>query len=420
MQKSKAKSSNAPGFPLTVRKGHAAVKIYRMRQRSGWNFAVTYVTPTGRVKRNFADLDLAKREANTIAANLADGDLEALKLTGRERQLYVAANEAIAHTGMTLDVVAREFATAFDILGQDAIIEAARFFKKRTESKVPAMLVSEAVARFLAAKTSEGISDFYRKTIHQHLELQLSEAFHCNLTAITTDDLRAYINAMTVGPVAKNNHRCTLITFFRFARAQGWLPGRESTAAEGLGSYTVRHKDVTIYTPEELSRLLAVAGEAFLPWIALIAFGGLRNHELRKGLQWSAIDFDKGTILVPAAIAKTGRKRKIDMPENLRAWLEPYRGKTGPIFSKDSDDYIPRRTKAAGVPWKRNALRHSFGSYRMESIKNAGQVSLEMGNSAAVVLRHYFEIVDASAAKAYWNIRPEAVESDAGKEGRTP
>ena len=410
MQKRKAKAPEVEEFPLTVQKGHAVVKIYRMKQRSGHNFAVTYVTPTGRVKRNFTDLELAKREANTIAANLAGGDLEALKLTGRERQLYVAANEAIARTGLTLDVVAREFATAFDILGQDAIIEAARFFKKQSESKIPAMLVSEAAERFAAAKEAEGISNFYRRTIRQYLEQKLSTAFKCNLTAVTTEDLRAYINGMKCGPVAKNNHRRTIITFFRWARAQGWLPSKEATAAEALGSYSVKGKDVTIYTPDELSRLLAAAEEQFLPWVALIAFGGLRNHELRKGLLWSAIDFDKGTLIVPAAIAKTGRKRKTEMPMNLRAWLEPYRNRVGPIFAKDADDYIPKTAKAAGVVWKRNALRHGFGSYRMESIKNAGQVSLEMGNSAAVVLKHYFEIVDASAAAAYWKILPKSPE----------
>ena len=63
--------------------------------------------------------------------------------------------------------------------------------------------------------------------------------------------------------------------------------------------------------------------------------------------------------------------------------------------------------EAAKVTYKRNALRHSFGSYRVETTKNAGQVSLEMGNSAAIVMKHYyFDIVEASAAKDYWNIKP--------------
>jgi hypothetical protein len=42
----------------------------------------------------------------------------------------------------------------------------------------------------------------------------------------------------------------------------------------------------------------------------------------------------------------------------------------------------------------------------MEMVKNAGHVALEMGNSAAIVMRHYFDIVEKSAAEAYWNIRP--------------
>ena len=73
-------------------------------------------------------MELARREADTIAANLAGGDLEAFKLTGLERQLYVAASEVIARTGITLDVVARGFGAAFYILGRDGIIEAARHF----------------------------------------------------------------------------------------------------------------------------------------------------------------------------------------------------------------------------------------------------------------------------------------------------
>ena len=66
----------------------------------------------------------------------------------------------------------------------------------------------------------------------------------------------------------------------------------------------------------------------------------------------------------------------------------------------------PRESQVVELMGKRNALRHSFGSYRMEMVKNAGQVALETGNSAAIVMKHYFDIVEARAAKEYWNIRP--------------
>jgi integrase len=393
-------------FPQIVTKGHASVKIYRNENRGKEMFTVSYRSPAGRQRRNFSDLETARREANNVAAHLAGGDLEALKLSGRERQLYVAASDAIARTGLSLDVVAREFATAFDVLGRDGIIEAARYYRKHAESSLPVVTVPEAVARFVAAKEAEGISPHYRKDFRFMLERGLAEAFHCNLSAVTADDLRAYLNAKTCGNVAKNNQRRVIVAMFNFAKETGWLPPNEATAADALGTYKVKEKDVTIYEPGEVGRLLEHADENFLPWVALIAFGGVRHEELHKGLAWHDIDFAKGTLIVPAAIAKTNRKRKIDMSENLRAWLAPYAARRGPIFATDPDGRIGKLSKAAGVPWKRNALRHSFGSYRMESVKNAGQVSMEMGNSAAVVFKHYHEIVDASAAAAYWNLRP--------------
>jgi hypothetical protein len=87
-------------------------------------------------------------------------------------------------------------------------------------------------------------------------------------------------------------------------------------------------------------------------------------------------------------------------------WLSPYRNRTGPIFDRDFRKPLARVCKAARVTYKRNALRHSFGAYRMEMVKNAGQVALEMGNSAAIVMKHYFDIVEARVTKEYWNIRP--------------
>jgi integrase len=155
-----------------------------------------------------------------------------------------------------------------------------------------------------------------------------------------------------------------------------------------------------------VARLLAHADEDFLPWIALIAFGGVRNEELKKGLMWEAINFNRGYLIISAGIAKTNRKRKIDLPENALEWLAPYRNRSDPIFNKDFRKPLRHACEAGRVKYKRNALRHSFGSYRMETVKNAGQVGLEMGNSAAIVMKHYFDIAEARAAREYWNIRP--------------
>jgi integrase len=401
----KMKKHTQDEFPLTVKKGNASVKLYKVKNRDLTNYTVSYIAPTGRQRRNFADLDLAKREASMIAQNLSDGDMEALKLTGQQKQIYVEAERAIAGTGLPLHSVAHEFARAFNILGGANIVEAARYFKKHVDPDLPPVLVADAVEKFRAAKEAEGMSAMYLKDIRTLLG-HFASQFQCPLSSIQPDDLRQYLNGMKIGLVAKENRRRMLVVLFNFAKAQGWLRKNEETAADALGTYKPKLRDVEIYTPAEISRLLNAADTDFLPYLALICFGGVRREELHKGMKWDAIDFERGTITVPAAIAKTARKRKIVMSENLLEWLALYRARSGQIFNIDPRKRIAKVVRVSGVKWKRNGLRHSFGSYRMEQTKNEGQVALEMGNSPKVVKDHYFEIVDEQAASEYWNIKP--------------
>ena len=402
-------------FPLIITKGHASVKIYKGQNRGKPFYTVTYIGAAGRVRENFMDLEEARREANTRAAMLAQGDLEALKLTGRERQIFVAAAEALLPTGISLDIAAREFATAYEILGSDSIIEAARYYKRHVDSALPDITVATAAERFHAAKVAEGMSQKYVKDIRL-ITGKLAHTFQCNLKNITAEELQGYMARLKMGSVAKNNHRRVIVGLFNYAQELGWLNKAEATAADSLKNVKIKHTPPAIFTPEEMAALLSHASERFLPYLALIAFGGLRADEISedepkpgesKGqLRWEDIDFKRGAVIVPAAIAKTGKARKIIMPDNLRAWLAPYAGRKGFIYDVDPSTDRANCCKAADVTWKDNAHRHSFASYRLEQIKNAGQVALEMGNSPGVVLKNYADIVHAEDAEAYWSIRP--------------
>jgi hypothetical protein len=62
--------------------------------------------------------------------------------------------------------------------------------------------------------------------------------------------------------------------------------------------------------------------------------------------------------------------------------------------------------KEAGIAWPNNGLRHSFGSYRLAQIKNAAQVSLEMGNSPRMVFAHDREVVTEKQAGQWFGIVP--------------
>ena len=93
----------------------------------------------------------------------------------------------------------------------------------------------------------------------------------------------------------------------------------------------------------------------------------------------------------------------------LAAYLKAIKPpKTGRIVP--NVNMTPRQFKvaaAAGLKWKHNASRHSFGSYRMAEIKNAYHVAEEMGNSPAIIKKYYFQAVTKAEAAKFWAIRPE-------------
>ena len=95
-------STKTNSFPLTVKVGSTAVKIYRDSKPSGDYFRVVYHLGGKRQRLNFRDLDKAKTEAQAKAAQLARGDVEAVQLTGKDRLAYGRALDAIKDLGISL------------------------------------------------------------------------------------------------------------------------------------------------------------------------------------------------------------------------------------------------------------------------------------------------------------------------------
>ena len=52
---------------------------------------------------------------------------------------------------------------------------------------------------------------------------------------------------------------------------------------------------------------------------------------------------------------------------------------------------------------------HSFGSYNFEKSKSENLTAVEMGNSPAVIFKHYRALVKPEDAALYWQITPETV-----------
>jgi len=209
--------------------------------------------------------------------------------------------------------------------------------------------------------------------------------------------------------------------FFEFAVARGYAADNPVAGSESL---TVGGGDVEIFTPAEIRRLLAATTPDFLPCLALGAFAGLRSAEIER-LEWSDIRLTERHIVIGAGKAKTASRRVVPVSDTLAAWLTPYAAQTGMVWQGTHEAfYIAQQATAAAtavpadaqnstpakpaVKWKQNALRHSYASYRFAQTADAGRVAGELGNSAAVVHKHYRELVKLTDADRWFAVRPNA------------
>lgn len=170
---------------------------------------------------------------------------------------------------------------------------------------------------------------------------------------------------------------------------------------------------IDIFTPDEMEKLLKHAEPVLVPVLAIGAFAGLRTAEIER-LDWAEVNLKTRLIEVKAQKAKTRARRLVPITKNLATWLKPLAQSAGKVWPQSAPYLFELQReagKAAGVPWKHNALRHSFISYRLALVKGVDQVALEAGNSAQMIFQHYRELVTEKAAKAWFGITPESIQA---------
>ena len=192
-------------------------------------------------------------------------------------------------------------------------------------------------------------------------------------------------------------------TFFIWAQKQNYIRQDKLPVTSLISKVREANPTPEIFTVEEMRKILKAATPEMIPYFAIGAFAGLRSTEIGR-LDWSAIDLKTGYIRLEWEITKTRQRRLVPILPNLREWLQPHYRESGPICIPQFRRRIVPCAKAAKVPWKPNALRHSYGSYRLADLQDAPRVSLEMGNSPAMLFKHYRELVTPERAKEWFKI----------------
>lgn len=404
--------------------GSHSVKIYSSARQVGGaiyhEHCVAFSEGGKRVRRRFADLDDAKAEADRVLVAMANGATRALTLTSAEAEEYSQAAAELGAVGATILPAAREYRTAVELLkGKALLVEAVRYFMASGITETVPKTVPLAVAEFVEAKRQDGRSSVHVNDLDYRLK-RFAGAFPGQFNSVSKAQIIAWLRGLGLSPRGRNNYANAIANLFRWARDEkSYLPPGRPTAGENLpkaADAAGEKDDVVIYTPEDVRAILDRLRDCrpkLVPFVAIAAFAGLRTAEIQR-LDWAQIDFEQGHIEIKKKNAKTRGRRLVPMQPNLMKWLEPHKATTGAVapfirtqhLIQREVERVPSDPRAPRIEWKRNALRHSFGSYRLAVTKNEQRVALEMGNSPAMLYANYRGLTTEAKAAEYFSIEP--------------
>jgi integrase len=393
--------------PVTISNDEHEIKIYTTESHGRPLHQLSFYRGGKRERRSFADLNEAKREARIILGGLARDGIQAENLTGAEIQSYVVARRVLAPLETPVHLAAEAFVAARQALPADTTIQDAVIYFNRFNRGVERRQIRDLAAEYLAARRASGVTENYLDSIRRYLR-----EFGRHTTGRMLPDLRAcdvddFLQAQTAwGPRSKNDARQKLITFGNWAKGRGFLP-RDWREFDGSVTYLEPVMDVTIYTPEEMERLLNAAGKHLAtPFVAIGGFAGLRSAEIQR-LDWKNIHLDRGFIEVRADICKTRSRRLVPISDNLRAWLQPFAMPSGRVVMHHSiAEALKKIAARVGLTLKRNALRHSFVSYRLALTHDPARTALEAGHDQTILFQYYREVVTPELAAQWFAIMP--------------
>jgi site-specific recombinase XerD len=418
------KTAQEDSWPRKVQPGREIVTVYRRQTPSG---NVAYMVANyADGKRRFDSYGTeaeALEAAETLAKRIDKRDYVAASMTKEQAIEYASAAERLKPLGISVDTATAVIADCLGIVSSLPIVREACVFYAARHKRTVKKPVPEAVAEFLKIKSARSASDRYMSDLEGRLERFAGD---CNKDCcnVTTADIQDWLDGLQLSPQSYRNYRTVLHTLFNYATAKGYAADNPVERTERI---KVRNGDAEIFKPTEIARLLESARvnyPDFLPCLAIGAFAGLRSAEIER-LSWSDIDLTSRHIVVSAGNAKTASRRIVPIHDGLAAWLMPYANREGKVWQESSVLFYKRQEAVAAatvvkadeskgikaqkaVEWKSNALRHSYASYRFAQTGDAGRVAGECGNSAAVIHRHYRELVKPADAERWFNVKPES------------
>jgi integrase len=243
-------------------------------------------------------------------------------------------------------------------------------------------------------------SDRYLRQLRVVFNSLLKGRRDCMVHELTPADVRRWAEAGRWNQGTARRYVADVRGFLEWCRRRQWCQG--NAAHEVRIPKPVDTRTPPIHTPEEVAAILQ-ASRANLDvtrHLAVRYFAGLRTAEV-MALREEDVRIAEGILIVPAAKAKTRRRRVVRICPALAAWLD-----LGGQLRGIRPDTVRQVMRLAGVKCPPNVSRHSWCSYHLALHESAAKTALEAGHAEAMLFAHYRALVTQEAATRYFGIRP--------------
>lgn len=271
----------------------------------------------------------------------------------------------------------------------------------------PGITLGASIAVLLAAKRSANYRPRYVKSLRLYLGAFARGREDTPLSDIKVETVELWFAGRNEAPSTQRGNFGRLCALFSFAERREWIVKSPMRMMDRIRVDAKPPKILTVDQCQRLMEFVMYRHPRALAFISLALFGGIRPEELRK-VSWASVG--QGIVTVDAAASKVRRRRIVHLRENAVEWIEFARevGAMLPITLNGHVMILKRAAKHLGFTegWPQDILRHTGASMWLAVSKDVGSVSKELGNSPAILLTNYQELVSSESALAFWAIRP--------------
>ena len=177
--------------------------------------------------------------------------------------------------------------------------------------------------------------------------------------------------------------------------------------------------EASILSVSDAERVMQAAQQDEVAFLALALFCGIRIAEFRKvvrdsrgderevSLDWKDVDLRAKQVFVSPDLDKNRHGRYVDIAANAVSWLDSVKQIAGPVMPTTWRQRRAALELRSGVNLPQNVLRHSFCSHRIALDQDYAKAAAMVGNSPAMLRKHYVRVLPKSVGQAYFKIRPD-------------